>query len=1301
VAAALAVSASEDDSYVPRQDNMSNAYCSIAMAATSVAIEHDGRCPILYSDSGASETIINDKRLGRNFRRLNTPRRFAGAVSHDGTQTIMTAHFECEVLSFGLGLFSEEATVNLISEGALQRRGWTIKTIGREERHITDPHGRVFRLRRNGNNMYPFVVDPTQLANSTADSEEDYDPPAAALALVNGTFMSRKELAACDEIEALHLRFNHVNDADLATLLDHSGLKGAEHLSGATVRANRLARGACPGCQPGKFVERPRPPSKSAAPSALTGRAHADLIPLGHLINEVKGGQRLPSGLGYLFFAKDAHTGFGTVYWQPTKSTADCVTSLRQLHLHYKRNTHILREVATDADRPLMRAADLAESTLPGLRIRHSAPEDYEVDAERMWRTIVGDATCTLAQLPYTLPLQYYKYLFQYVVDCRNNIPNNHTTPLTPAIIFAGQRASARGLPFGTTAMVRVGKDKRAAFGLLAAKAELGVYLGGLMRQDAGRWLLANGSVVARSDRAIRLRDVSTPFGWKAKDSIAPTRLLDSALKAPGYVYIPGAPNETTLPTTAPSDLNDEFVDNMAPAEPHDSVKQPNTHPPAQTVPQRVDPAPRMAETMQMDRQPQAIPAPAVHPSEGEDHVNPSEGITPTVVPPAIPAPAVHPSEGEDHVSPSEGITPTVVPSEGATPPSPDPPVPRHLAPDNVEPQPERRYPSRYTGPSVLDRKQQEELLADAARQQRAPFVSRKPTRPPQFNPHASLFLAQKTAQQVGSIFRATQLSRKKAMTTRYAHTVAAAVQREFSKMEKLQAGPLMNKGFKVPEGIAILPSFGFVTFKTDALGRYAKTNYRLVPNGKRQNPASIGETYSATIRLDSKLMAASAFAAAHKAMKLLVFDITGAFLQCPWTGGELYIRLPADIPQEVSYMGQTNLAGRVVKVTKAWYGLKESNRIFSEDLKTTLASIDYAPTIMDSQVYLPTSRRHGDSAILMHVDDGAFCYTHDKQAERLLNKLRSRYGHDLSVTYGTIDTPLNHAGHVFVLREDHLEVNQLPHIQNCVEEILGTNHSSIRSRLTPSSMDLFTVDKTATPIDIERYRKRVGMLLYLQTCFDITKEINYLAAHVTAPTSDHEAKMFKVAQYLKGRITSGITLKFPLGCTIRLTAWADASFRVHPGARSQYGAMVAINPNAAPFWVSCGKLPGVPVSAYEAEYVAAFKACQRTEYFRQFLRVLAPILRSPELGPVLFRDDNQAVIKLTAAPDIPKRSRHIDVKYHFVRHLAKARHIELMYLKTDLMTADIFTKPLGPTRFRFLRDRLLGITTMGGDKLE
>ncbi len=102
------------------------------------------------------------------------------------------------------------------------------------------------------------------------------------------------------------------------------------------------------------------------------------------------------------------------------------------------------------------------------------------------------------------------------------------------------------------------------------------------------------------------------------------------------------------------------------------------------------------------------------------------------------------------------------------------------------------------------------------------------------------------------------------------------------------------------------------------------------MPNGKRQDPTTIGDTYSATVRLDSKLMVAAAFVAAHKDVKFLAFDIVGAFLQCDWTGLDMYIRLPSDTPPDIVYMGQTNLAGRMVRVDKAWYGLKESNRIFT-----------------------------------------------------------------------------------------------------------------------------------------------------------------------------------------------------------------------------------------------------------------------------------------------------------------------------------------------------------------------------------
>ena len=136
--------------------------------------------------------------------------------------------------------------------------------------------------------------------------------------------------------------------------------------------------------------------------------------------------------------------------------------------------------------------------------------------------------------------------------------------------------------------------------------------------------------------------------------------------------------------------------------------------------------------------------------------------------------------------------------------------------------------------------------------------------------------------------------------------------------------------------------------------------------------------------------------------------------------------------------------------------------------------------------------------------------------------------------------------------------------------------------RMTPASKDLFVTDKHATPLnrkEADTYRTQVGMLLYLHTCFDITKEVNWLAGFTQAPTTEHAQKLRKVAQYLKGRLTQRIALRFPRNCGIQLTAWADAAYRVHPESRSQYGCMVAIHPNAAPFWVKCGKLPGVPVS--------------------------------------------------------------------------------------------------------------------------
>jgi hypothetical protein len=69
---------------------------------------------------------------------------------------------------------------------------------------------------------------------------------------------------------------------------------------------------------------------------------------------------------------------------------------------------------------------------------------------------------------------------------------------------------------------------------------------------------------------------------------------------------------------------------------------------------------------------------------------------------------------------------------------------------------------------------------------------------------------------------------------------------------------------------------------------------------------------------------------------------------------------------------------------------------------------------------------------------------------------------------------------------------------------------------------------------------------------------------------------------------------------------------------------------------------------------------------------------------------DNQSAISISENDVKHDRSKHIDIKYHFVHDEIVSKNIEMKYIKTDDQLADIFTKGLGATVFGRLRDRLM-----------
>eukprot|EP00253_Pinus_taeda_P009188 PITA_09188 len=121
--------------------------------------------------------------------------------------------------------------------------------------------------------------------------------------------------------------------------------------------------------------------------------------------------------------------------------------------------------------------------------------------------------------------------------------------------------------------------------------------------------------------------------------------------------------------------------------------------------------------------------------------------------------------------------------------------------------------------------------------------------------------------------------------------------------------------------------------------------------------------------------------------------------------------------------------------------------------------------------------------------------------------------------------------------------------------------------------------------------------------------------------------------------------------------------------------------------WAS-KKQPIVAYSIAEAEYVAATVAACQADWMRRMLRSLC---QEQTKGTVIFCD-NSSAIALSKNSVFHKRTKHIDIKFHYIRELVNNGYIVLKHCRTQEKVADILTKPLQHKSFEFLR-KCLGMT--------
>jgi hypothetical protein len=201
---------------------------------------------------------------------------------------------------------------------------------------------------------------------------------------------------------------------------------------------------------------------------------------------------------------------------------------------------------------------------------------------------------------------------------------------------------------------------------------------------------------------------------------------------------------------------------------------------------------------------------------------------------------------------------------------------------------------------------------------------------------------------------------------------------------------------------------------------------------------------------------------------------------------------------------------------------------------------------------------------------------------------------------------------------------------------------------------------------------------------------VSVLAGRVQEPTDVDKLKLDRLLNYINGSKDIGITLFKAVDYPI---AYIDASYAVHEDCKSHSGVVITLG--AGPVYVSSTKQKIVAKSSTEAELIAVSDGMGEVLWLKNFMFDQSNYdclhdAKVPSLPAKVYQDNLSTIALLTTGKIYSGRTKHINIRYFFVRDRWLSDEIIIEYMPTESMIADLFTKPLSGSLFRYLRMILL-----------
>lgn len=457
---------------------------------------------------------------------------------------------------------------------------------------------------------------------------------------------------------------------------------------------------------------------------------------------------------------------------------------------------------------------------------------------------------------------------------------------------------------------------------------------------------------------------------------------------------------------------------------------------------------------------------------------------------------------------------------------------------------------------------------------------------------------------------------------------------------------------------------------KHNEKGEIDKFKARLVAKGYSQRHGiDYEEVFAPVARWDTIRMLLAL--AACKGWEVFQLDVKSAFLH-----GDLKETVYVEQPEGYIKTGEEHKA---YKLKKALYGIKQAPRAWYSRIEEHFLRSGFKKCSHEHTLFIKNEAEEGFLVVSLYVDDLIFTGTDLLVCEEFKNSMK----HEFDMT--DLGRMKYFLGVEIEQVEEGIFLCQNKYAQEIITRFGMENCNAVKNPIVPGTR---LSKEGGEDVDATQYKQLIGSLMYLtNTRPDIMYVVCFLSRFMAYPKNVHMLAAKRVIRYIKGTSEMGLLYKRSSGED--LLAYTDSDYAGDTDTSRSTSGYVFMMSEAAVAW-SSRKQPVVTLSTTEAEYVAASAcACQCV-----WMKMVLDNFGQTRSKSITVLCDNSSSIKLSKNPVFHGRTKHIRVRFHFLRDLVKDGEIKLVYCGTKDQIVDIMTKPLKLDTYEKIR-RMMGVQKM------